>query len=252
MITNYDCRLNGVLLSSLDNSICILDIQEEEPKLRLNAVPGYGEGQRLLHRERESLTVHIRFAIQEAIIIRRAAVLRTIRSWAEKGGTLTTSDRPGFQLQVACSGVPGLSSRDLSETLTLSFTTTRCPYWEATENVSFSSDNTVTMTAPGTAEYAPVTAVVVNQGDAAMTQLTLQCDTTKMVFEGLSVPAGNMFMLLYANGLLTALVNGKNVLACRTPASADELLAPCGRSTTAFATGDQPLTVTFSVKGRYL
>lgn len=251
MITKYDCRLNGVLLSSLDSTICILDIREE-PKVRLSAASGFGPGQQLLLRERESLTVQVVFAIHETIITRRTAVIRAIRSWAEKGGTLATSDRPGQQLQVVCSSVPGFSAGDWTEALTLTFTTTRCPYWEDKDNTSYASDSTVTMTAPGTADETPVTAMVVNKGSAAMTRLTLQCGTTRMDFEGISLPAGNMFMLLYSSGNLMATVGGKSVLACRTPDSDDDLLAPCGRAATAYASGDQPLTVTFSVKGRYL
>lgn len=251
MITSYDCRLNGTLLSSLDSTICILDIREEAPELRVKTA-ALQAGQRILQRSRDKLTIHIDFAIHETTLSRRSAVMQAIRNWAEKGGVLGTSDRLGLQLQVVCTGVPGLAAGDMTQTLTLSFTSAFCPYWEDATVTSASSDSTVTMTIPGNAPDTPVSAVVINRGTANMTTLTLHCSSTRLVFEGISLRPGGMFNLLYTDGLLTASIMGANVLHCRTAASDDELLAPCGRTATPYATGDQPLQVTFSVRGRYL
>ena len=179
-------------------------------------------------------------------------MLRTVRAWAEKGGVFTSTDRPGLQLQVVCSSMPGVSAKDWTAPLTLSFTTTRCPYWEDKDVVSVSANGTVTLKAPGTVDYVPVDAVITNSTPETLTQLTVCCGSTQMIFNDISLPPNNMLMILYSNHTLLAMINGMSVLPCRTPASSDLLLAPCGKGTTAYATSGQTLQATFSVRGRYL
>ena len=65
MTTLFDCALGGVTLSSLDKSICVTDVREEAPVYREALTPTWLEGQRLLSRTRESLSVTVRFAIHE-------------------------------------------------------------------------------------------------------------------------------------------------------------------------------------------
>lgn len=251
MKTPFDCTLGGIALSSLDKRLCVLDVREDAPGLELSARTVSG-GRHVLRRERSHLTVHILFAIHEEIPGRRSEVLQSVRAWAERGGTLTVSDRPDRQLEVICTALPSLSARDWTEEMTLTFTTTRCPYWEDRAVTSVSGPGTVLLTTPGTADCAPVNAVVTNSTADTVTRLTLQCGSTRMVFDGISLPPDNLFMLLVSNGVLQATINGQSVLGCRTADSDDWLLAPCGRSVTAYASCGQPLQSTFSVRGRYL
>lgn len=250
MTTPYDCALNGVLLSSLDDRICILDIREDAPEQRLITHALAGGGQ-MLQSVRERLTLHIDFAIHEEQPIRRKALLQSVCAWALPGGTLTISDRPDQQLTVACAGLPASSTEAWTESLTLTFAATRCPYWEDAELTTVTGTGVMTLTLPGTADTAPVEAVITNTGTAAVTRLTLHCAATSMIFENITLQPGGSFFLQMADGLLYAVIDGESILPHRTPHSDDLLLAPCGRACSVQATALQPLEAVFKARGRY-
>lgn len=252
MTTQFECALNGVSLSGLDHRLCILDIREDAPKMRLPLSPVHGEGLRLLARVRESLTVHIRFVIHEENAAQRSQVFSSVCAWAQKGGVFTASIRPEKQLHVICCALPAHSAQDWTQALTLSFVTTHCPYWEDVTATQVSTGSTATLLIPGTAEFTPVSAVVINTGTEPITRLTLRCSDTQLFFEDIHLAANSIFTFMYSDGLPSAWGDGVNALSFRTPQSADLLLAPCGKSCTAFASADQPLQAVFSARGRYL
>ena len=252
MTTPFDCTLNSISLSSLDDSICVLDIREESPSLRMTSMPLLCAGRRLFSRQRESISVQIAFAIHESDSLRREEVFQAVLAWAESGGLLSVSTRPGQLLRVVCTAPPALSAENWTETLLITFTSAAEPWWEAAELTQSSSTGTMTLEVPGNAPDAPVSAMVVNTGTEEITRLTLYCGGTQMVFEGISLPAGGVFLMDHAAGLLTAMIGSESVLKHRTPDSADLLLAPCGASCTAYASAGQPTSTVFSVRGRYL
>lgn len=252
MTTPYEITLNDIALSSLDETICVLDIREDAPVLRSTTADLYGGGKRLLRQERDSLSIQAAFSIQEPDVNRRGEIFRSVLAWADAGGTLTISGRPGQQLHVICTAPPVLHAEDWTETLTLTFTTTTTPYWEDTE-VTYAAVPTVNaLTLPGDGGDAPVSVYVANRGSAALTQLVLTCGDTRMAFGGLSVAAGATFRLLYEDGLLTAEAGGESLLRCRTADSDDLLLAPCGKSCVVRVSADQSVSAVFSARGRYL
>lgn len=253
MTTLHDCALGGVTLSSLDESICVTDVIEEAPVYRAAFASAWGEGQQLLSRRRESLSVTVRFAVHETDPVRRKQVLGSIRAWAEKAGMLTLPDRPGQQLAVFCAALPELSAQDMPATLTLRFTSLHCPWWVSAAAVTFTDTKVMALEVPGNAPVdAPVEAVVFNKGIDTIDRLTLMCGMTEIVFEGITFPAGSCFSLMYHEGTLLAWIDGESVLHCRTANSSDDLLAPCGKITTAYVTGDELLQTTFAVRGRFL
>lgn len=252
MTTPYHIALNGTALSSLDDAICILDIRENAPVMRAASVDLYGGGQRLLRRERESLSIQAAFAIQEPDVDHREAVFRRVLAWAEAGGMLTASGRNGQQLQVICAALPDFHAEDWMETLHITFTTTAVPYWEAIAMTPVTTTASASLTLPGNGGFTPVNVQVVNNGAKPMTQLTLVCGDTQMLFYGLSLAAGGTFSLRYSNGILTAEADGESQLRFRTAQSDDLLLAPCGRSCPVSVAADQAVTATFSARGRYL
>ena len=162
MTTSFDCALDSILLSSLDAAICVLDIREEAPRLRTSALALQQEGRRLLRQQRESLTLHITFAIHEPDPVRRRTVLQSVQAWAARGGFLTTTDRPGQRLSVVCTAFPAMSAEDWTEALTLTFTSTLVPYWEDAEEAFASGSAVLTLNIPGTAASTPVDVVVIN------------------------------------------------------------------------------------------
>ncbi len=252
MTTRFDCALNGVLLSSLNERICVLDLKEAAPGMRTTTLTLQPEGHRLLRRWRDSLTVQAVFAIQDENPVNRRATLRAVHAWAEAGGLLTITDRPGQRLRVRCASLPDFAAEDWQQPLTLTFVAAGAPYWEDAAATSVTGSDVLDLLTPGTAENAPVDAFIINDTDATVTRLKIYCGGTQMIFEGIDMPVGAFFLLTQSDGPLTASVNGESVLANRTPESDDLLLAPCGRSATVYASDTQPLQASFTVRGRYV
>lgn len=252
MTTLYDCALNGVTLSGLDSSIRVTDLQEEAPVWRTALSPAWDEGQQLLRRTRESLSVTVCFAVLEPGLSRRSDILQRIYAWAEQGGTLMLSDRPGQQLQVICTALPAWSAEDYLTDMTLRFTSVHIPWWESAA-AKVTGTDIMTLQVPGNAPCAAKAEVIVfNRGTDTIRRLKLHCGLTEMVFEGIEFPAGSVFSLLYRDGTLLAWIDGESVLRCRTADSADDLLAPCGEASTVYADGGELLEATFMARGRYV
>lgn len=251
MTNQYTCALNGISLTALDDRICILDIREDAPKLHSSAFPLPGGGQ-VLEAVRERLTIRVDFAIHEEIPIRRKTAVQAVLAWAMAGGVLTVSDRPGQQLTVACTELPCIACEDWTESMTIAFTTTHCPYWEAASAVSVTGTSTQTLTIPGTASSTPVDATIINTGTEDVTRVMIQCGASCIIFEDILLPAGGKIILQTKAGVLSAHIYGESILANRTAESADLLLVPCGKACTVWATALQPLKTTFSARGRYL
>lgn len=250
-MTTFDCALNGVSLSGLDERICVLDLREDAPKLRTAAALLRPEGQLLLAQSRESLTVHIRFAIHEEQPPRRSEVLSRVRAWAEKGGTLTLSSREGQRLQVICTAMPALSAEDWLQEMSITLTSVGSPYWEATAVTEAATFDEATLLLPGTADSAPVDVLVSNASEETVTSLHVSCGTTALHFEGLALEAGSEVLIEHLSGLLTARTADDSVLKYRTAESSDQLLAPCGASCSLRVWADQTVHARFYARGRY-
>lgn len=247
-----DCALDGVRLSSIDGSICILDICEDAPQMKSIVLPLGNGSQRILRQERESLSVQVFLSIQEPEPLRRQQVYQALLSWAEQGGELVLSTRPDQRLQVACTAHPALHADDWTETLRLVFTTAAAPFWEDTQATTVTLPEAAALTMPGNASAAPVSVMLINQGEEDITSLTLRCGSTQMTFDGITLPARSAFSLTNSNGVLSATIAGASVLQYRTAASDDLLLAPCGQSCPVSVIVDQPYNAAFSARGRYL
>lgn len=249
-MTIHDCALNGASLSWLDERICVLDVREDAPRMRLPAF-SLPTGGQLLAPVRESLSIRVTFALHEEDPVRRWNLLGLVRAWAAQGGILTLESRSGQQLTVICTEFPAMAAEDWTAPLSLLFTTTHCPYWEAAESTVLTGSGAMTLTLPGTADAVPVSVTVTNEGSSPVTRLTLLCGGSCIIFEDISLPAGGKCYVEVRDGLLCATINGESILPCRTPGSDDLLLAPCGKSCTVSASGGQPLQTVFTARGRY-
>ena len=250
MTTLFNCALNGIPLASLDDRMCILDICEDAPRMHAASFSLPGGGRRI-SQVRESLTLHIRFSIQEENPVLRKQALQSVYAWAADGGTLTVSDRPGQQLTVICTDLPAVTGDNWQEALTLTFTTTHCPYWEDVNTTFLSGSGPMSFTLPGTASSAPVSATITNIGSQDVTRLSVQCGANWIIFEDICLPAGGKAYLQMKDGRFSTRINGESILPCRTAGSADLLLAPCGAGCIVSASADQALEATFSARGRY-
>lgn len=251
MTTQYTCALDGVSFSSLDGSIVILDITEDAPRMHEATLPLHTGGHRVLTSRRESITVRIRFAIHEESPSLRQAVMQSVRAWAMKGGKLTVSPRPGQRLTVTCTALPALSFRDWPEEMTIAFTSLYAPWWESTEQTTLSGTGEQTLLVPGTADYADMDVIVMNATATAVTALTIHCGESYMTFRDIMLPSGSQLVISHVRGSLTARLDGKSVLGCRTMDSSDELLLPCGESITLSVEAAVSLYAFFQVRGRY-
>lgn len=251
MTTKYTCALDGASLASLDERIVILDITEDAPRMHEVTLPLHGGGHRVLASQRESITVRIRFAIHAESPAHRLSVMQSIRTWAMKGGKLTISPRPGQRLTVTCTALPDLSFRDWPEEMTLAFTSLYAPWWEAAEQTVVSGTGVKTLLVPGTADYADMDVIIMNAAATTVTELTVRCGESHMTFRDITLPSGSQIVISHVRGSLTAKLDGKSVLHCRTMDSSDELLLPCGETVEMSVEAAVSLYTFFQVRGRY-
>lgn len=251
-MNNFDCTLNGVSLSGMHERICILDIAEDAPRMHETTLPLHSGGQRVLTRERQSLSIRVRFAIHAESPALRSAIAAIVRRWATSSGYLTISTRPGQRLHVNCTETPAFSGNDWTEELTLVFTSTHTPYWEDAEHTSAKGSSAVSLTVPGNAESTPVEVIILNTTSAAVTEVTIHCGSKYVTFENINLPSGGQLVVSRVNGAFTAKLDGSSILHRRTMDSADELLAPCGQTATLYVSPSQGMYAFYNVRGRYL
>lgn len=249
MTPRFSCALNGVTPESIDPALRVTDLTELPPRRRVSSVPTARHGLMLLRRVRESLTIRISFVIPEYDPVRRRALLSRLHAWADPGGVLTTSDRPGQRLVVVCDTLPMLSALSWSDVIHIDFTAYALPFWEY-EAETPSADGLLTL--PGDAEEIPVACEVTNVGSTAVTTLTLTCGDTQMTFAGLSLAPGGVMTLAYPDSLLCAVAEGESVLMLRTGDSSDLLLADGGVPAAVSATADGDVSTVFHARGRLL
>ena len=251
-MTNLDCTLNGVSLSGIYERICILDIIEDAPRMHETTLALHTGVQRVLARERQSISIRVRFAIHEERPAMRCFILQQIHDWAQQNGYLTLTARPGQQLHVRCTGLPNLSGNDWTEELSLIFTSTHSPYWEDYTVTSAQGTAPVTVNVPGTAPSTPVEVILLNATAATVTQVTVTCGESHITFRDIALPSGGQLVISQVDGIFTAKLDGSSILHRRTMDSADALLVPCGKAVTMSVTASQALFAFYHVRGRYL
>lgn len=252
MTPRFSCALNGVTPESIDPALRVADLTELPPRRRVASVPTLRHGLQLLRRVRESLTVRLSFIIPVYEPARRRALLQKLHAWGDPGGLLTTSDRPGQQLQVVCDTLPMLSAMSWSDEIHMEFTACTPPFWEYAEETSVTTTGAATLLLPGDAEEIPVACEATNLGSEPLSTLTLSCGDTQMTFTGLSLAPGEALHLWLEDGLLHVTGGSESLLMCRTADSSDFLLADGGREEAVQVTGDQPVQAVFHGRGRLL
>lgn len=252
MTPRFSCALNGVTPESIDPALRVTDLTELPPRRRVSSVPTVRHGLQLLRRVRESLTIRVSFVIPEYDPIRRRTLVSQLHAWADPGGVLTTSDRPGQRLIVVCDTLPMLSALSWSDVIHIDFTAYALPFWEYEAETQAVTDSAAELLLPGDAEEIPVACKVTNTGDAPLTTLTLGCGDTQMTFAGLSLAPGSVLELSSTAGLLTAKTDGASVLMQRTGDSSDLLLADGGKPAVVSVTADGSVSAVFHARGRLL
>ena len=245
----YAVWLNGLSLADIDRQIYITDIAYTPQQLRYTTNKLMGrDGQYSGKDSIESNAVTVTFMLRQYDTARRQSVLQDIVKWAVGGGVLTTSDRPGQQLRVKTTRLPGITSvMRWTDTLTLEFTAYDMPYWQdiapQTAQAEYQQDGQ--LYCPGV-RPAFVEATVTT--DAALAEFTLTCGDTHITLEGLTLAQGATVTVSYTadHNLLQITSGGQSLLAYRTEDSDDDLIANPGMNTVSVSAS---ITATFSVKG---
>ena len=213
-------------------------------------------GLHLLRRQREQLSLRVRFLIEEYDIAARHQLLHLV---AEAGGVLTLHEDGKRVLRVVCTQYPTMSTLNWLETLSLVFTAFSCPYWEDAAETSFLMPNTSDapsklLAVPGDAPETPLNLLIRNIGDAAITTLTISA-AGKISFQGLTLAPGAAIRIHHDAGVFAAEMvsddSTVSILPYRTPESADDLLLRPGVLNEIRVEASAAAFVSGRCKGRY-
>lgn len=234
MKTRYRVFMDGRPLDEISDKIVILDVQEAAPEMNITTAQRWLDGAEMRERRRDAVTVSVVLEIHEYDIQKRTEIVQLVNYWA-RDGILTANTHPGQRLKVICTGLLSVKSAlKWTEALTLGFRSTTCPYWESeTATTSAMAEaGTASFTMPGTADGAPVSVTVTNDGDETMNALTVAVNDTRMIFAGLGIAPGGTLAIGYDDaGRLYIRAGNTSKMAARTAESNDDLLARAGVNT---------------------
>lgn len=252
MITRYDVGMNGVSLSTIDDTIFVTDIREKDPKQSIDTVPMINGGTRYLRTNRTSVSIEVRFAIREYDPFRRRLVCSHVREWARRG-FLSTSDRPGQRIRVVCEKLPTVDSAlKWTADLDMQFTAYEKPYWEADIPYTYTLANGENSVMPPGDMTGNCTADLFVSALGPINSMSIRTPVSAIQFEGLDMIAGDKMSFEYDNtGLINIRINGEPSLGKRTANSSDDLFLEAGKVNNVVLTCDGNADVTIRTRGRY-
>lgn len=253
-----DIMLNGISIRENDPRIVVSGILDSQPKEKsIVTSMGYTHGGRLTKTIRQELTASFTIGINESDAQERDAIYQSIRKWGRYAGYLTTGSRENQRLYVETMEIKSSGKRQ-SEVIAITFTAYAKPFWEnlgaQTASVSTAATSgATTLSSPGNADECTVDAEITAVGGTLNT-LTVTVGDTAMSFTSLPIVANNKVIIAHTDaGLLTIKSGGgTSLMAKRTAASADELIATPGASTAVSFTGNVTCTAKFTTRGRWL
>lgn len=227
----YDVTLNGVPLSTVSPSIFVVDITETPADSVTTQPKPLHNGSRRIRQQRESLIVTVSYALREQSVERRLEIMQLVQKWAQKGGFLTRSDRPGQRLRVVCDTPPRIDSAlKWTEVLQLSFTAYDEPFWESLSPVSCTTTGKKQLFVPGTAQDVRASATVTVTG-STLTSLTVATGCGSIKLAGMSIQQNGVIDIGYTDdGYLYIRSGDASLMLDRTIDSSDELRVPVGYS----------------------
>lgn len=253
MITRYECALDGVPLSLLDERIFVTDISEMEPSEKLTVTPyEVRMGSRRVRKKRDSLSVVVSFVIGTQYVEERKYICQKVQEWAKKGRYLTVNDRAWQRLRAVCEVLPRISSaQKWQETLQMEFVAYELPYWEAVTPSKLTTTGSGALFVPGMVD-APCNVTITNTSGSTISAVTVETGLSSMVFEGIGLNAGAALEIGYSEDMtLYARIGGVSVLAKRTEASDDDLLCAGGQKNTVSVSADGSVSAVFTARGLY-
>lgn len=265
MILRFDVALDGRSMSALADEIIIRDVIEEPEERDLyRRNRANSPGQIVTGAVRRSLKVRVLYVIRTQDVQRRAQILDMISAWAQAGGALSVTYRPGIALQTTLEEPPSLSSSlRWRQDLTLTFSAYEVPFWRSTsakehglvtgEAVDGLYGYTGEIMCESTADSTPVSARMRNASGMAMTRLYITVGDTRFAFESMSVDPGRYVVIAYdQHGTLSIKDDqGTQLMQYRTGASDDDLICKPGANAVSVS-ADVPVIGTLSYHERYV
>lgn len=254
MRSRYEAYMDGVALSSIDPSIYVANILPGEiaPSFTLKDVAGRN-GSIIAREKYAKTTVDIVFEIHEYDIAKRQRICQMVQMWAE-GSVLKTSDRPGQYLKCVCERFPVVDAKNWTNPVTMTFAGYTPPFWQEENAVTVSLSGTsgsASKYIPGNVKEALVSAVLT--ANAGISSFSLTVGDTTLNFSELSLSSGDTVTIDYDEHLFLRIRSGNtSLMGKRTAASADELIARCGRPNSFSFTSSGGASVVFTVKGWWL
>lgn len=254
MLTYFDAAIGGEWMSSLDENLLVIDVQESEKKSVSAVDKPLADGQRFIRSQRKTLSVTVRFVIADADPSRRAYVLGLVQAWAHKGGRLEVNYRENQFLMARCDDLPSLASANVwTGEMTVVFTAHEFPFWLSHSETSVSITESGSISPGGVYDRIPCDVKIVNKGSAPVTAVTVSANQTSITFEGISLPPGAALEITHnEQGILSAKIGEASVLARRTETSSDDLLVSGGENNSISVAANSSVTATFKARGVYL
>ena len=249
MLTYFDAALNGEWMSSLDESVYVLDVHENAAEKVLSHEWDMRSGSRYGGRFRTSLSVTVLFYIIQPDPYLRAEVLQLVQDWARKGGMLEIGGRSGQTLFVKCENPPLMQSASKwTDVLQLTFTAYEFPFWRGMNSANVTITENGSIYPGGACDEMPVDVTVKNIGKTAVTRVRLSVNESVLEFTGISIPADKTLVVQHdQNGVLSAKIGDESILIRRTDESSDDLLAFGGDENSLSVSSDGSVSARFSV-----
>ena len=265
MILSRRVSVGGVQLDSLDSRILILKVDDPVPDESRNAAnlyAGDGIGSRITSRHIASKKFSVTFSlkINKRDYSARSKLIEKINKWAQAGGTLTSSTRPGRKMTVVCTGKAAVGDpREWTKEYTISFEANEKPYWENTETNSASrstiANATLNLEASGELDTL-LNATIQNASGASISQVKLTKGNYKIQLNDLGFAGGETLVIDHSSdNILRIRIRNtggsyRSVMSKRTEDSTDEILLSPGNNAVAFS-ASRACNVTLSCVGRF-
>lgn len=255
MIGRYEAYMNGIALSSIDPSICVLDIRPSAPKPVYSTYNlTYKDGAVIENAYYEKTSVEVEFEIHEYSVIRRQNICQKIQKWAKRG-IFTASNRPDQRLKnCVCESFPVAESKSWTKSLTMTLSAYNPPYWEELNPTTVTltgTDSSANVYVPGNADKAYVSADVTIS--SFVTSIRFTVGDTTIVLTGLSNEEGDHIRVGYDDdGYMYIRLNNTSIIEKRHESSDDDLIVECGKINTFSIASSASVSVTYTVRGCWL
>ncbi len=258
MILRRRVALNGTQLDSIDSRILIQGVETQAGKDQIKATSqARGSGSRVTEEWRESVDVVVRFTINEKSyhLEERAEVLEKVNRWASAGGVLTVNYKPGRLIRVQLVQAPGEGDAGSRGQYSITFRAYGMPYWQDESGTIVQARNvssgTLTIGVQGSAETV-LDVEYKNTSGSTVDTFSVTAAGKTIALTGLGLANNGTLTIDHDNdGLIRIRIGSTSKMACRSPASADDLFVNPGTVGVSFTAGGAG-TVKVSCKGRYL